>query len=415
MSDAQTWLIEPRDPLIARDGRAFDAAPGARAVSLPFPFSSTLAGALRTRAGSFKDGREYFDGNDAALIEAVKRIQVLGPLLVEFDSDQRATPLAPAPADALFMKDTQDEQKVNCKRLVPMAREAGDWCDLDRGDEQAVLVGIQDPDKTAAKPYDRAPRFWQWNRFAEWLLDPPGHQAIEVEEWGHGGARPETRSHVAIDGETHANRDGALFQTRGLRFSHVDKKRGESARPRRLGLALHVSDLNGLELREGIAPLGGERRLVAWRRSEAEGDGPWPAIPAGVLDKIALQGACRLHLLTPAFFGKGWYPEYLLQEYEGVQPQIVTVALGRFQTVSGWDFQARNGKGAPKPSRRLAPAGAVYFLKLAGNSDGAARRAWAQRFWLQSVSDDAASRADGFGLAALGTWSGQLELRKEVS
>ncbi|MFZ2521089.1 MAG: type III-B CRISPR module-associated Cmr3 family protein, partial [Anaerolineae bacterium] len=30
----KTWLIEPRDPLIFRDGRPFSASPGARAKTL---------------------------------------------------------------------------------------------------------------------------------------------------------------------------------------------------------------------------------------------------------------------------------------------------------------------------------------------------------------------------------------------
>ncbi|HZQ09120.1 MAG TPA: type III-B CRISPR module-associated Cmr3 family protein, partial [Anaerolineae bacterium] len=50
------WLIEPRDPLIFRDGRPFNPTPGARAISLPFPYPSTLAGAVRTRVGQNENG-----------------------------------------------------------------------------------------------------------------------------------------------------------------------------------------------------------------------------------------------------------------------------------------------------------------------------------------------------------------------
>ena len=35
------WLVEPRDPLIVREGRPFGPDPGAWATSLPFPFPST--------------------------------------------------------------------------------------------------------------------------------------------------------------------------------------------------------------------------------------------------------------------------------------------------------------------------------------------------------------------------------------
>ena len=72
------WILEPRDPLVFRDGRAFDAVPGARAVSLSFPFPSTIAGAVRTREGLDHDGRFQ-----AEKIPHVKRIGIRGPLLVQ--------------------------------------------------------------------------------------------------------------------------------------------------------------------------------------------------------------------------------------------------------------------------------------------------------------------------------------------
>ena len=46
----QTWIIEPRDSLIVRDGKPFGANI-THAVSLDFPFPSTTAGGVRTRAG----------------------------------------------------------------------------------------------------------------------------------------------------------------------------------------------------------------------------------------------------------------------------------------------------------------------------------------------------------------------------
>ena len=45
------WRIEPRGPLIVRDGRPFGLNPGARAESLDFPFPATIAGARHHRAG----------------------------------------------------------------------------------------------------------------------------------------------------------------------------------------------------------------------------------------------------------------------------------------------------------------------------------------------------------------------------
>ncbi len=113
--------------------------------------------------------------------------------------------------------------------------------------------------------------------------------------------------------------------------------------------------------------------------------------------------ACRAVLLTPACFTQGFRPTWLLQTRHGVTPTLIGAAVGRPAVVSGWDYAARPGR--PKPARRLAPAGSVYFLKLGASSDDAIC-AWVNAIWMQCVSDDAQDRTDGFGLAALGAWSG---------
>jgi len=75
----------------------------------------------------------------------------------------------------------------------------------------------------------------------------------------------------------------------------------------------------------------------------------------------------------------------------------------RSQVISGWDLQS----GKPKPTKRLAPSGSVYFLKLPEEVDDATINAWIDALWMQNISDDAQSRSDGFGLAALGCWDGK--------
>ena len=105
-------------------------------------------------------------------------------------------------------------------------------------------------------------------------------------------------------------------------------------------------------------------------------------------------------LLTPALFGQGYLPAWILTR-AGVQAEVSAAAVPRYQTVSGWDYKA----GKPKANRRLAPAGSVYYLKLQGDDD--AIHAFADTVWMQTVSDDEQARRDGFGLAVLGTWSGE--------
>ena len=92
-------MVIPRDALIVRDGKPFTAVPGERSKSLPFPYPSTLAGAIRTRQGTKPDGE--FDKNQIA---DLLKISVRGPILVVLDEDNRISNwYFPAPADALIV------------------------------------------------------------------------------------------------------------------------------------------------------------------------------------------------------------------------------------------------------------------------------------------------------------------------
>jgi len=325
-----TWIIEPRDPLIVRDGRPFGPQPGARAVSLGFPFPSTTAGGLRTRAGSNTAG--YFDAKP----EDVKGIAVQGPLLIELDmSGQIIEWLTPAPADALLLTGRTDN-RTERRRLVPLRRFEGATTD---GPIGLSLVGLPTPDPR--KPVAKPPRFWHWDVFERWLTDPPLRDEQVLASLGHDGPRAERRMHVSIDPTTRANVREALFQTSGLEFTRCGSE-DELGTARRLALAV-CSDTP--KVTNGLAPLGGERRLVAWRES-ARG---LPACPEDVRRQVSKQGCCRIILLTPAYFKEGSRPTWLRAPLVGVTPELKAAAMPRAHVVSGWDFE----KKRPKPTRRV--------------------------------------------------------------
>lgn len=393
----KVWLIEPRDPLIARDGRPFGPVPGARAYTLAFPFPSTIAGAVRTRDGLDASGRFQ-----PAEIPRLKQIEVLGPLLVELDAGTGDIDrwLVPAPADALFFENApSDFTRAAIRQLVPLELPPG-FTNL----PEDTLAPVGMPRRDPRKPFSKTPAFWYWKFFEKWLADP-GDSDVQLVEVGHNGPVQEVRMHVSIRPDTQMadEEKGALFQTRGLEFAcpaGENADGGVLSSLRRLGLAAATDAPN---LKPGIAPLGGERRPVFLRRSNQA----LPSCPEVIKEKIAALGHCRLILLTPAHFGAGWKPSWLLEEREGVRPILQAAALKRHQTVSGWDFD----KGKRKPTRRLAPAGTVYFLKLDG--DSAAIKRWVDSFWLICVSDWEQDRRDGFGLAVAGVWDGKLH-RMEV-
>ncbi len=407
----KTWIIEPRDPLIVRDGRPFSAAiAGARATSLDFPFPSTTTGVVRTRYGIAKNYNFNFQRDDPddenrvrTLIEEVKQIEVAGPLLVELtDGGEIDRWLMAAPADALMFEDRDDpasKEKADLQQLVPLQMPPGAATNLDSG-LCPVGLAARDP----RKPFGHAPRYWRECEFLRWLTNPHPQPAL-VTEWGHNGPMPELRTHVGIQPDSQTSIEGALYQTRGLEFASAST----DPLSRRLRLALAVRTDAALD--EGLAPFGGERRLAYWRASHK----PLPACPPELREAIKQSQACRVILLTPAHFSAGYRPEWLLQSNQGVTAGLKTAAVHRARVISGWDFDRTKSKdGRPKPTRRLAPAGSVFFLKLTGGADDIG--AWVDAMWMNCVSDDRQDgeaadqdRRDGFGLAALGVWSGKCE------
>src|SRR5207249_8886885 len=153
-----------------------------------------------------------------------------------------------------------------------------------------------------SKPIDGSPRFWRWDIFKQWLLSPDKIPlAVNMNSLGVHGAAIETRTHVALDPETWTAREGQLFQTRGLEFTQCNEKRISEAK--RLALAMRVQSNESQsekliqQLKEGLAPLGGERRTVMWRESKQA----LPRNPSleDVTTAIRGQGtkACRVVLL----------------------------------------------------------------------------------------------------------------------
>jgi CRISPR-associated protein Cmr3 len=391
------WLIEPRDPLVARDGRPATIGGALRTVGFPFP--SAVAGAVRTRlaggAGSF--------ALTAGEIAELLAIEVSGPLLAELaaEGDQVSAWFAPAPGDAQLAAAANGS--CSLRRLRPGPLAAGQAVDA-LGE---LLPVAADGSPVDVKPPLDPPAFWRWEAFETWLAEPRDRPAVAREDLGLPALLREHRSHVAIQPGERVGLDGMLFSTLGLRFL---AGAGEARlSPRRLALAVRCAGgaVSGrrLALAPALAPLGGERRLARWRPA----DPGWPHLPPAVRDRVRSSGRARLILLTPALFsggslpgwsGRGWWDEV------AVHATVRAACVGRPEVVSGWDLAADNGpgkpKGRPKPTRRLAPAGSVYFVELDGEPEDRAR--WCEAVWLRPVSDGVQDRRDGFGLAAVGTW-----------
>jgi CRISPR-associated protein Cmr3 len=423
------YLIEPRDPLIARDARP--AGFGGSLTTLPFPTPSTVAGAARTRMASIDGTFQCPQEELGRLLE----IPVLGPILAELESSGETVRdwLLPAPRDAVLYGTATEagEPRARLHQVVPMELPAGCAVDDPQGHDLLLPGFAHDPDR--AKPFGRAPAFWRWKDLAAWLGDAPaggGAQVvdgavIDPKSFGLRSLPVERRAHLAIVPGERVGVEGYLFQTAGLRFLMAGER---SFAPLRLALSLRTAGgrVAGREvqLRSELAPLGGDRRLARWR--QAPGD--WPALPQPILRSIVETRRARLVLLTPAAFTRGALPGWHRQaipDTNEVRVRVRCACVGRAEVVSGWDLRAQNpgqgARGRAKPTRRLAPAGSVYFVELEGG-DEAALAAWCRAVWFESISDvwtraggeeDRQARRDGFGLCALGTWTDPV--RKEPS
>lgn len=393
------WLVEPLDPLIARDGRP--AAVG-RFDTVDFPYPSMLAGAVRTRMGS-QNGAFSLPGS--ALTELKEKVIVQGPLLAELNANGGEIQewFAPAPRDTVFLLGEGD--RVALKRLIP--RPLSDGEAMDSLDESGLVPLNFQGTETYGKPPKEVPCFWNWRAFESWLSAPKDQPEVDLSSLGTNRLPVETRAHLAIQPGERVGIDGMLFQTSGLRFLQEGDSR---LSPRRFAMSLRCKGASvagrDLSLEAQIAPLGGERRLARWSPASAQ----WPPLPEAIREKIVASRLARLVLLTPAAFKKGVLPAWNGGRWPLGGPVVATVraaSVPRPAVVSGWDLSAKNEpdkpKGRPKPTRRLAAAGSVYFLALQGGTEEDVRR-WCDETWLACISDDEQDRRDGFGLAVLGTW-----------
>jgi hypothetical protein len=87
----------------------------------------------------------------------------------------------------------------------------------------------------------------------------------------------------------------------------------------------------------------------------------------------------------------------MLEPLYDVSATLEAAVVGQPLVLSGWSLEKPRG---PKPTRRFARAGSVFYLTLNGTTD--ARRRWAEAMWLRCVSDEPADCLSGFGLAVVG-------------
>ncbi len=106
----------------------------------------------------------------------------------------------------------------------------------------------------------------------------------------------------------------------------------------------------------------------------------------------------KLYLLTPAIFDNGWCPDWIdkendfIGEYKGFKLKLVASAIGKSQSIGGFDIKKRE----PKKMMKAVPMGSVYYFEiLEGDKEQVV-----EAFNLSKISD--IKQEEGYGLVIVG-------------
>jgi CRISPR-associated protein Cmr3 len=406
-----TLELTPHDPIIARDGRPFGAGQGDRMRGLSWPLPSVVAGSFRTALLKANPSLDFTKNTPSELL----RVEVAGV----FPTVGQELYL-PAPNDAVAEPTADGKAVKSVHRVTPQSNVAG--CDFP--DELPLQPVMLSEDQAAEdfKP-EPVPAWWPISKLADWLLGKP----VTFDATFLGAPAQDIRDHVCLDPMTGAAAEGQIFATAALNLTHL-RRYGVEPEKKRLSLAKRFAEIRLLarvttadRTFEHVAtlatwhPLGGERRLVHWQRNDAANLWKCPETVGSALESAA---RIRMVLATPAIFQHGWRPGWLDKTTlvgnplgDGLTLKLVGACISRWRAVSGWAYAPHaeddgrrrvvpQDRPGPKATRRMVPAGGVYFFeKLDGDS-----RILATNGWLKPVSDAPHDCRDGFGLAVWGTW-----------
>ncbi len=401
---SQTFFLDPLDVLLFRDGRPQVTGDSHVGHGLFPPPPTTLYGAFRSAVMAHAGAQftAYHEGHQPAheafaslapqpaVVAAVGTPESPGTLALEqtllaYRDGTRVAALFPAGLDLARPKTGGGASLLLTPRTVPAALRTS----LPPG-----LAPLGAPDDTSA--FLEAMRgFLDADAFTRYLCGeapatlhhPTGSWQDGAEQAGEAD-RPliygeEVRTSVSLDDKTGTAAEGMLFSTRYTRL-----------RPG-YGLLATIAHAPGLP-EKGLLRVGGEQRPVAYQPAT-------PALPdASAVQQRVQEGRLRLILTTPAPFARGWKPDFLGDDLKGtlhgVPVRLVAAAVGRYGIVAGWDMATNR----PRPARRAAPAGSVYFLQ----TDDPARAAdlvsagWGRSLFPLHTDEHKL----GLGLAYLGTW-----------
>ena len=391
-----SWItLSPRDPLIARDSRPFQA--GSRARTLPWPYPSVITGSLRTLLGKqLAESNPKQEAFHPEVVEALKQIQCSGPWVIQNEKLFFAMP-----QDLVFYENEASQTKIMQLEPAPFTEGTGA---LMPHPELWPMHVTQDVKPTSKGAFCSATLLYRWLSKAE--------PTINIEE--RDFIKPlqiDERIHVKIDPKLQRAEDSHLFVTSGLVFPDVratpikpDQESLRGTEPLQILIQAHTKNAEIQSLIEKLShwhPVGGERRLS---RIQKENTFDNLACPTDLKKALEQAPGLRMFLTTPAIFKQGWLPNWLNEELKGTIPQtdiqvrLRGACLGRYQPISGWSLE--RGRRGPKAIRRMVPAGSVYFFEVLKGETASLSDKWLQHH----IGDSEQDNLDGFSGVIWGRW-----------
>ncbi len=403
--------IEPVDVLFLRGNKLF-GDPGSYGEALIPPWPSAAAGAIRSAilARDGVDLNAFANGEIAH--PSLGKPEAPGPFCVTAFRlarrvDGRWEMLFPQPSDLVVSKN--DAGDVLIHRLQP----------------QAIGHGIQ-----SSMPTEKLPVLTQDGRSkpdSGWWLTEEGWKRYlagetpTVEQMVKTDAlwTMDERIGVGIEAVRGRADDGKLFTVQAVAFQ-------------KNVAFLAATDGDELE-NETLLRFGGDGRAALCRKVDY-------TPPRVDLDAIVQAGRVRIVLTAPGIFGcaplpragegekarddlpgrdlekaplpegeglgrgpAAWLPFACDAEgrfeFAGVRGRVVAAAVGRAETISGWDL----ARWRPKDARRVAPIGSVYWIEDLQASADRLHKLVKHGLWPEE-GYDAQRKAEGFNRFEWGQW-----------
>ncbi len=368
-----TCFIEPVDVLYLRGNKLF-GDPGSYGESQIPPWPSVAAGAIRSmllaRDGGDFDGFVRGENPHPALGTAEKpgrfRITDFGLARRVNGKVERIVSL---PADLVL---SESPEGKSLSRIRPQAPHPAVRSSFPL-EKLPVLA-----QRKRGKPLTG---YWLneagWRRYLAGETPVVEDLLASVDLWVS-----DERVGVGLDPASRRADDGKLFTAQGVAF--------------RNGVGFRV-EVEGVELPgRGMLRFGGDGRGASFQRAEDR--------PVTIeLEALCQAGRGRIVLTSPGLFEHGWCLPGMAEdgrfELAGVKGRVVAAAVSRAEVVSGWDL----ARWRPKPARRAAPTGSVYWLEDLQATPETLRKLADHGLWPER-GYDAQRRVEGFNRFVWGIW-----------